>query len=442
MKMKSRLKELIFRFLGSKRMTKFANLGLQNKRRLNSEKKRIQDNRPHVVNFFHNVADPYSYLAIQKLNQFKENYNVSLNCILVGDPPSLATPEPEIYKTYSLLDVKRIASFYNTSPPTIKSIPNAKQIKKIERILANTSQDHFINKSLELGHQLWQGNPIDLELQDQDSGASEEKTVLTIKNGNSLRHQMKHYLGAIFHYEGENYWGLDRLKYLENRLIKLGLNKKDGPLISKKNTKVHKLIEVTNNLTIEFYPSLNSPYTYISFNRIKELSEKYSCTLEIKPVLPMLMRGMKIPATKGFYILNDASREGIEVGVEFKKILTPIGKPAERAYSLFRWVDDQGKGFEYLHQLMTASFYEGKNIYRKTFLSQLIQELDLNWEEAILHLDNDEWQNILEKNRLDMYKGSIWGVPAFKLISPDQEDFSVWGQDRLWLLENEIFNRV
>ena len=237
MKMKSRLKELIFRFLGSKRMTKFADLGLQNKRRLNSEKKRIQDNRPHVVNFFHNVADPYSYLTIQKLNQFKENYNVTLNCILVGDPPSLATPEPEIYKTYSLLDVKRIASFYNASPPTIKSIPNTKQIKKIERILTNTNQDHFINKSLELGHQLWQGHPIDLELQDQNSVASEEKTVLAIKNGNTLRHQMKHYLGAIFHYEGENYWGLDRLKYLENRLIKLGLNKTDGPLISKKMQK-------------------------------------------------------------------------------------------------------------------------------------------------------------------------------------------------------------
>jgi len=444
MKTRSRVTELIFRILGSKRMMKFSNLALQDKRRLEAENIRIQEDRPHFVKYFHSVSDPYSYLALQKIEELKKVYNIRLECFLVGEPPLLTTPEPEIYKTYSLQDAKRIASFYNIKPPILESLPHQEKIRKIERVLAVTDQDKFIKKSLELGHELWLDKNNDLEIQAQELSASEEKTTLVINKGNSLRSDMKHYLGAVFNYEGENYWGIDRLKFLENRLTDLGLKRIDGPLVSERNTRKELLPKNTNTdgLTIEFYPSLNSPYTYISFSRIKELSKKYSCDLIIKPVLPMLMRGMKIPGSKGLYILNDASREGREIGVEINKIYTPIGRPAERAYSLFEWVNNQEKGFEYLHKLMIASFHDGKRIYNKRFLKQLINELGLNWEDAKKHLDNNQWQPLLEKNRLDMYKISIWGVPAFNLKSKDKLDFSVWGQDRLWLLEEEILNRV
>jgi len=300
----------------------------------------------------------------------------------------------------------------------------------------------LLPKAMDLAHQLWQGDLKDLEKQVKEFGTSEDIASQVIKEGDIQRQQKKHYLGAVFHYEGENYWGLDRLYHLENRLTKLGLQISNSPFISTRSYVSPKEKVKKEGFVLEFYPSLNSPYTYISFNRVKKLTEKYSIKLKIKPVLPMLMRNMKIPGSKGAYILNDASREGKEVGVKFNKILTPIGKPAERAYSLFMWVNDQGKGFEYLHRLMIASFHDGKNIYKINFLYKLIQELGLNWEEAEIHLDNNRWRHLLEKNRLDMYDSSIWGVPAFKLISQNAEDFSIWGQDRLWLLENEILSRV
>ena len=37
---------------------------------------------------------------------------------------------------------------------------------------------------------------------------------------------MGHYLGAMFYYAGEWYWGLDRLPYMLERLDKLKLRKR------------------------------------------------------------------------------------------------------------------------------------------------------------------------------------------------------------------------
>ena len=43
--------------------------------------------------------------------------------------------------------------------------------------------------------------------------------------GNNLRSKLGHYSGAMFYYEGEWYWGVDRLYHLEARLKSLGADK-------------------------------------------------------------------------------------------------------------------------------------------------------------------------------------------------------------------------
>ena len=41
-----------------------------------------------------------------------------------------------------------------------------------------------------------------------------------------------------------------------------------------------------------------------------------------------------------------------------------------------------------------------------------------------------------------MYAGNCWGVPSFKLIDDDGGNpFYVWGQDRMWLIQEEIAKR-
>ena len=60
-------------------------------------------------------------------------------------------------------------------------------------------------------------------------------------------------------------------------------------------------------------------------------------------------------------------------------IYSPIGKPARKAYSLFPIVDEAGKGFEYIDELLKASFYDGINIGEDEYLESLVERLELDW---------------------------------------------------------------
>ena len=48
----------------------------------------------------------------------------------------------------------------------------------------------------------------------------------------------------------------------------------------------------------------------------------------------------------------------------------------------------------------------------------------------------------LNDNCDEMYSGNCWGVPSFKVTNSDgSEPYYVWGQDRMWLLKEEIHRR-
>ena len=55
---------------------------------------------------------------------------------------------------------------------------------------------------------------------------------------------------------------------------------------------------------------------------------------------------------------------------------------------------------------------------------------------------NNYWRKILENNLQEMYEGNCWGVPSFKLTDKNNKNpFYQWGQDRIWLIEEEIIKR-
>ena len=152
---------------------------------------------------------------------------------------------------------------------------------------------------------------------------------------------------------------------------------------------------------------------------------------------------MVIPDFKAKYIISDAAREGRKYDYEMKSIYSPIGKPARLGYSLFPIIDELGKGFEYIDALLKASFQDGVNIGDEEFLKDLVQKLDLDWEIIKKDLNSKKWKKILNDNCDDMYSGNCWGVPSFKITNLDDSDpFYVWGQDRMWLLKEEIFKRL
>ena len=56
-----------------------------------------------------------------------------------------------------------------------------------------------------------------------------------------------------------------------------------------------------------------------------------------------------------------------------------LNEPARKAYSIFPIIDEAGKGFEYINELLQASFYNGINIGEDDYLKSTIEKLGLDW---------------------------------------------------------------
>jgi len=437
----SSIRNMISRYVMPRVLLKWSDPDIVLRKREEQEKIRKKEGRPHEIFYFHELLDPYSHITAQLINKFTSEYSVELVPMVVNEPPSKTVHEPTLYRKYCLTDATRIAPFYGVEFPSDK-LPNAQVVSLAQRILCGLERDEFISRIAEISALVWSGNELALEALMTEKTMSEETTHATISSNEQKRDEVEAYMGSTFSYEGELYWGVDRLDHLEHRLKDLGLKRNvDTNYVSERKKTNTSDIPNHSNIELEFYPSLNSPYTSISLERIKLLQSNYPIKIITKPVLPMLMRNMTIPRYKARYIFRDTAREAKKYDVPFGKVISPLGKPAERAYSLFPWIDQQGQGFEYICRLMISSFRKAEDIGVNSYLKVLIEDLGLDWKEAQKHLDTDIWKDILEKNRLIMYEGDSWGVPTFRLVDGDKT-FTTWGQDRIWLIEEEIIKRL
>ena len=81
----------------------------------------------------------------------------------------------------------------------------------------------FVEMAPRIGGALWRCDRPALEaIASQLTPADEAATRAAIDGGTALRRRLGHYLGAMLHYGGEWYWGVDRLWHLERRLQQLG----------------------------------------------------------------------------------------------------------------------------------------------------------------------------------------------------------------------------
>lgn len=437
------VKRTISAKLRNQGMNMFSNLDLLNEVRLKAEKKRQEENRPHEVLYFHKVDDPYSHLTIQYIEKLKSSFDIILKPVLVGDEDPKSIHEPSLYSVYCLEDAKRIAPFYGIEL-SADSYPKSDLIDKANSILSIVEDKDFSEVGSIVSDALWHDNETALDELAKKYNATKDVIKSKIEQGNKLRNDMGYYFGSAFYYEKELYWSVDRIHHLEDRLTELGIKKElvNEPICAPEIT-APSILRSDRSVQLSYYPSLNSPYTYVSAKRVRELREDYPINLITKPVLPMLMRNMTIPAFKGKYIISDAAREGRKNDYAMGKIYSPIGKPARRAYSLFPIVDEAGKGFEYIDDLLYASFHEGINIGEEDYLKSLIDKLELNWSEIKKSLGTKQWKKVLDDNLKDMYEGNCWGVPSFKITDSDGSNpYYVWGQDRMWLLKEEINKRL
>jgi len=417
-------------------------------RRALAEGRRRVRREPHRVLYFHQVDDPYSQLAAQVLTGLLERYDVELVPQLVGPPSDAAAPERERLVAYSRQDAAEVAPHYGLDFLDPGGQPEADLTGLAGRILAGARQGAvFAATAPGVGVALWGGDRAALEtLAREHPPADEAATQSAIASGVRRRRALGHYLGATFHYGGEWYWGVDRLYHLERRLASLGLRRPgvgEQPLTSRRDVTDQTIASSEVALSLEYFASLRSPYTYISMPRTYELARRYAVRLVLRPVLPMVMRGLPVPTAKRIYIVLDTKRESEEIGVPFGKVCDPVGRPVERAYSLFAWAREQGRAEEFLLQFCRAAFGQGIDTGTDAGLQAIVERAGLSWEQAREHVDSEGWRPEMEANREAMLAAGLWGVPSFRLRGPEgAPDLCTWGQDRLWLVEREIRKRL
>ena len=437
------VKRTISAKLRNRGMNTFSSYEILKDIRTNAEANRESENRPHEVLYFHKVDDPYSHLTIHYIDKIKSCFDIDLKTVLVGEENAEAVHEPTLYNIYCLEDAKRIAPFYDVEL-SAESYPSKELIDQSNSILAAVEDDNFSEVAKKVSSALWTGNQESLDALSAHCTSTATEVVEKLEAGNKIRNEKGYYFGSAFYYEKELYWGVDRLHHLEDRLIDLGVktdNTNDS--ICLPNLRAPSILNSEKKVNLSYYPSLNSPYTYVSAKRVREIKDDYPINLITKPVLPMLMRNMTIPDIKGKYIISDAAREGRKHGYPMGSIYSPIGKPARKAYSLFPIIDEAGKGFEYIDELLKASFYDGINIGEDDYLESLVSQLGLDWPTINKDLNTKHWKKVLDDNLKDMYAGNCWGVPSFKITDADGSNpFYVWGQDRMWLLKEEINRRL
>lgn len=421
-------------------------------RRRRAEAQRQRRGLPHTVHYFHQLDDPHARLAVQALPALLARYRIDLQFLPVAAPAPIAIHDARLWQQWSEQDAAAIAPYWSVdgqplalqplhAPPDAESLALSYRVLTQRRPAAEQAR-----MAVALGEALSKGDSAALQAL-AASAATDPPTCQSQLAANARRrHQLGHYLGGMFHYAGEWFWGLDRLHYLESRLQALGARRPDapaGPAATLHLPERPATLRGDRRLRLEFFPSLRSPYSHLAYGRVAALAERYPIDLVLRPVLPMMMRGVKADRRKSRYILLDTAREAARLGIAFGNAWDPFGEPVRRAYSLFPWAQEQGKGLAYLQRYSQAVWAERCNAWRPQGLRRIVEDVGLAWTEAQQRLDQGDWEPAFEANVQAMIAAGAWGVPTLRLLGTDGEpDFSLWGQDRIWRMEAEILRRL
>ena len=387
-----------------------------------------------VVHYFHQVDDPYSHLAVQKLDALRRRYAVTFVPHLVTAPEAGFRGDALDFEPWAWKDAQAVADGYEVTFAPAASHPSAEARAAVEARLAPLlSSSTFAAEALRLGAALWAGEAV--KRPESDGGAK------AVAEGTALRDRLGHYQGAMFYFEGEWYWGLDRLRVLEARLAAEGFDREGGaPLVPEPSAPT---CAGASTVTLEYFPSLRSPYTAIGHARVCALLQRTGATLSLRPVMPMMMRGVPNPLPKQRYIITDAAREGRWYGTPLRRIVDPFGEPVTRAFALFPGAEALGRGLPFVTAYLRGAWMEGIDITQEKGLQWVAAAADLSWDALTAEAKHHDWETVLEGNLQALKSEQLWGVPSFRVSGGTFPGaYACWGQDRLWRVEREIARRV
>ncbi len=390
-----------------------------------------------TIRYFHQADDPYSHLAAQMLPRLRRRYGAKIEIFLVPPPPDSAAPDRERLRAYGLKDAQRLARARGLGFPVNAALPDPEAVRRLQTVLADAlERGRFEDVASAVGAALWAGDRKTLEgMAAWASGQDPNLVDDVLATGEHERARLGHYLGGMFHFEGEWFWGVDRLGHLEARLAARHLDREPvAPTIAPAFEPRLDALQGLHGPTIELWFSFRSPYSWLVLPRIRTLAKAYGAKLELRPILPMVMRGLAVPRIKTLYIALDCKREAERLGLPFGKIVDPVGAGAERALAVLHHAIDLGLGHEFAELGLKAAFADGIALAEDKGLFAVARAAGLTDAQTAAALADDSWRKRVEANRAALLDAGLWGAPTFRVSGGPAH----WGQDRLWMLEDDI----
>ncbi|ACY18021.1 DSBA oxidoreductase [Haliangium ochraceum DSM 14365] len=384
--------------------------------------------------FYFDAADPYGYLLAQKLPALQTRYGLECTMIVVSPPRAEMRPGGDAHARYALRDAGRMARFYNVAFPADAVLPSPALVAQAQAILMRPRSPSALIAALRtVGNALWRGDAETLRVLEIELGAVPASQVASrLRANDTLLSARGHYQGSMLHYHGAWYWGIDRLVHLEQRLRREDRDSLPGdPDLVRMVAADERPSMDEREDTLVCYMSVRSPYSYIGLERAVRITDELGVTLDVRPVMPMRMRGMSVPRVKELYLGRDAAREAARHCVPFGRFCDPLGEGVERCMAVFEFAQRHGQGTAFLRSAGRGIWSEGLDMSSDGDLKLVVQRTGMDWEGARTALGDDGWRARAQRHYDELHGLDLWGVPSFRL-----GERTMWGQDRLPIIED------
>ncbi len=195
---------------------------------------------------------------------------------------------------------------------------------------------------------------------------------------------------------------------------------------------------------IDYYITLNSPWTHLGATRIEAIARRHGATLR---VFPVDFRGVIFPASGGLPVSQRSPqrqayrlaelrrwRTHLDIPIELSPTHAPFDEAlAAQCVIATRETIGDAQAVALAHRILKALWEEDDNPADREVLARLIADVGLKPAALIAEADREEWVKQRQADSAAALALGVFGAPSYVI-----EDEIFWGQDRLDFVEREL----
>ena len=196
-------------------------------------------------------------------------------------------------------------------------------------------------------------------------------------------------------------------------------------------------------LHIDYYASLNSPWTHLGAARIEAMAMANGASLRIFPVdfgtifpasggLPLPRRAPQRQAYRLQELARWRDHLGIPINIQPKHFPSDELPAAASVIALRETVGDW-PAIKLAHRVLKAVWQEERNTGDRAMLAELIRDIGLDPAQVLPLADDPRW---IERRQTDTQAAldrGVFGAPSYVI-----GDEIFWGQDRLEFVQRRL----